>query len=195
MTPSNPALPPRLVTYSDPAHRSPDALLAVVRQFDVARSERYRPRVLFRPPHTDTFCNIFATDVALAMRVVLPHWVDDEGDPCAVGHGRELAVGGMVEWLEVYGPLHGWGESDEVGARTNAGTGGLSLVTWVDDHVAVLVPGPLGVTTIAQAGASCFESGAVARGFGTHGPLRWWAHFDSPLHASVASAINPKPTT
>lgn len=182
MTPDNPALLPHLFVFSDPSRRSPEELLAVVAQFDVAHSLRYQPRELFRPGHIDTFCNIFASDVARAMGVQLPHWVDDAGKPTMPGHGRELAVDGMIVWLGKHGPAYGWRQCSEVEARTNAAAGRFSVVTWnppgAVGHIAVIVPSPakVTITTIAQAGRTCFPSGSIYAGFGAHVPeCQFWA--------------------
>jgi hypothetical protein len=152
--------------------------LGAVRQFDVAHQERYRPRVLFRPGHVDTWCNFFAADVALAMLVPLPHWVDTDGKPVGAGQGHELNVGGMEAWLAKSGSKYGWSKCTEETARANAQAGRFTVVTAAADHIAVVVPGPERVTTIAQAGKSCFESGTLAQSFDHFTPqCVFWAAF------------------
>ena len=70
----NPWVPVRPALTSCPNCRSQDRYLAVVRQFDVDTAERYRVRDTTGDGLADTFCNVFATDVAQAMGVLLPHW-------------------------------------------------------------------------------------------------------------------------
>lgn len=160
---------------SDAGHRAPEALEAVVQQFDVRRCFRYQP------VGNTTYCNVFAWDVTRSMGSEVPHWVDDVGSPVAPGKGRELAVNGTVLWLEHVGARYGWTSTDEYGARTAANRGEPSLVTWSNPtgghgHVAVVVPSPTSETLIAQAGTRCFYGLPVASGFGKDKQLLWWTH-------------------
>jgi hypothetical protein len=160
------------------AARSPDALLAVVAQFEVASAARYQPGG--HGHATETCCNIFAWDVTRALGAEVPHWVDDAGRPVAAGHGREMSANATVRWLETHGAAHGWREGTATEAEVAAASGAPVLAVWLNPdghgHVAVVVPAPEGGGLhIAQAGASCFDSGPLAQGFGDR-PVRFFIH-------------------
>jgi hypothetical protein len=161
-------------------HRSPLELLAVVSQFHVETAERYAPRRTSLG--LETRCNIFLWDVTRAMDAEVPHWVTEEDLPCAVGKGKELTANGTVAWLSSVPARHrGWEEVQEPTARVLACEGKPVVAGWMNGHspghVAIVIPGsePIGPTLIAQAGAECFSSGPLVRGFG-HRPVQFWAH-------------------
>jgi len=181
MTPTNVRKPPDLTSYSAPQHRSAYNLVRVIEQFHVGTSERYRVRDTSGDGKPDTFCNIFASDVALGMGVVLPHDVLDSGDPAEPMHGKELSANATVRWLRQHGPRYGWQQVTEGEARAAADEGRFAVVTWLNvagsGHIAVLRPSEAGHTMIAQAGRSCFEKGTLAQGFGGHSlECEFWAN-------------------
>jgi hypothetical protein len=151
--------------------RTPEALRAVVAQFDVEANPRYRKTTDGR-----TWCNIFCWDVTSALGCEVPHWVEKED-----GTRGELNVNATVDWLTIRGPDHGWREVDERDAAAHAGQGGPALAIWrnpnpkASGHVAVLLP-PRGETRIAQAGRRNFAEGTLRAGFGDHGPVRFFVH-------------------
>lgn len=144
--------------------RSPQALRAVVAQFDVEHSPRYQPIREVLPngkTKLTTFCNIFAWDVMRALKVELPHWVDENGTPCEPGKGRELNCNALLPWLEEHGKTYGWSEADEPTAAAHAANGCPAVAIWRNKtggpgHIAALLPGADTTTRIAQAGARCF---------------------------------------
>src|SRR5438067_1564270 len=82
--PWKPTSPP-LTNGSD--NRSAANYAAVVKQFDVANNGRYTPN---QQGKGETYCNIFLWDVTRALACEVPHWVDADGNPSAVGIGKEL---------------------------------------------------------------------------------------------------------
>jgi hypothetical protein len=115
---------------------------AIIAQFRVGDAPRYQPRDRM------TFCNIFMSDVTLALGCEIPHM--HNGVELTVNRTvRELRAGAFPGWTRVSTPF----------------TGGVTLVTWFNPsggpgHVAVVVGAPLPVRPIqdvgvAQAGAIC----------------------------------------
>lgn len=159
--------------------RSPAALQAVIRQFGVKVNKRYQP---ISTPKPETFCKTFAEDVALAMGITFPHWVDSavDGNPAAVGKGVELNINAGIDWLNTHGCVrYGWKpalESDAIAATIR---GELALIvekTKVGHgHVAIGSPPQPGENPgyfwIAQAGMSCFEHAPISKGFGNIKPI------------------------
>lgn len=162
-----------------PHDRSPEAFAVVLKQFDVANNPRYTPRSLNKDGSQQTFCNIFASDFTAAMQRPIPHTVDAAGRPVPFRDhltgkrnrtALELNANATARWLALHGAAYGWRPSTEAAAREHAAQGRPAVAVWRNHagigHIAVVVPGPAGQTTIAQAGATCFESGPLARGFG-----------------------------
>lgn len=132
-------------TRARPGARSPMVLLAIVGELLFRGVERYRPRDVDGRPGNETFCNIFAQDVAQAMGVALP---------------RNQRANDLVDWLRSPGAVERWGVVDTAKALDLAAEGELVLAVWKNTtggpgHVAVVLP-PLpeepGVW-VAQAGA------------------------------------------
>lgn len=159
--------------------RDPAALLVVLKQFEVATNPRFTPRDLNADGTQETFCNVFTSDFTLAMSKPIPHTVDANGnpvplrDPVTGKRNRkaiELTANATARWLERHGARHGWRPCTELAARENANQGRPTVAVWEHHggigHIAPVIPGPAGQTTIAQAGAVCFESGPLKRGFG-----------------------------
>ena len=159
--------------------RSREALLAVVAQFRVETSPRYQAEA--REDRRETWCNIFTWDVTRALDAEVPHWVDDAGKPAPEGQGRELTANATVHWLETHGATRGWTEGDAAGAAAAAEAGQPVLAVWRNTdghgHLALVVPAVSGAPGIhiAQAGAACFTSQPMARGFGER-PVRFFIH-------------------
>lgn len=145
-------------------------LNAIIDQFNVAGHPRYKPLA------GKTFCNIFLWDFTSAMGCEIPHWMDDECKPCAVGSGRETAANliitllGEGEW--------GWRESTEPDIDANAGMP--TIACWHNPsgpgHVAVVRPGSTRERiVVAQAGRVCAERLSLRAAFGSK-PVRFFTH-------------------
>jgi hypothetical protein len=167
--------------------RSPECLRQVVDQFHVEDDERYK-RDSFGCKGTR--CNVFATDVTAAMECLIPHWIDNNGQP--VRHhspgAHELSVNGMFGWLHVYGSDNGWQVVSQPEARSLANQGRPVVAIWENKgihedgtpksgHIAVLLPTPEGMLEprIAQAGAINFVDRPLSHGFASIKP-EFWCH-------------------
>lgn len=133
---------------------------SVVAALSPSTSKRYQPRT------GATWCNIFVWDVTRALKCEIPHWYNPATDKAtSVGHGIEMTANSMHDWLE-----RRWTEATLDDAIEAVGRGHTVVAAWKNPggigHVAVL----LGNGCIAQAGASCFECGAISAGFGKHNP-------------------------
>ena len=155
---------PALVT-SQPGARSKLGYSAVIWQFLVHRSIRYRPTP------KSTFCKTFAEDVTAAMGCPVPHWVDDVGNPVPVGKGHEMRANALQAWLSgQVGREHGWKTITVPGAdREAAERGEPTMAVWTNKdrpdatgHVAMIVPGPAGNQTIWVAQAGLINSPCLA---------------------------------
>jgi hypothetical protein len=160
----DPWKPVRAPLQNAPGKRSPEALRAVLAQFDVVTAKRYLPTA------SATYCNIFAWDATSALGAEIPHWVG----------GRELNANATLGWLESSGPANGWREVDELEACGFASLGKPAVAIWRNPtgksgHVAVLLPPGPG-TRIAQAGATNLFDAPLAQGFGKAKPIRFFAH-------------------
>lgn len=127
----------------------------VVDQFDVEHSPRYAPK------RDATYCNIFATDVAKACGVNLPHVVE----------GRELTVNDTDSWLRCQ---EDWDTVREPVALTLARVGipVFAITTSRPDghgHIGVLLPDGL----IACAGRRCRARATVGTAFAGQVPTYW----------------------
>ena len=171
--PTNAALPAAPQLRCSEACRCPGHLLGVAAQFRVESEPRYQPR------DGNTFCNIFVWDVTSALGAEVPHWVDDAGNPCAPGHGRELSANALCDWLESDAALErGWRTVGSAEAELEAGEGRPVVATLRNQaghgHVAILLPSLRG-PRIAQAGAHNMFDAPLARGFGATAPT-FFAH-------------------
>lgn len=159
-------LPATPAVVSTKADRSAIRYLEVLRQFDVERSARYQPR------NGKTWCNVYAWDVTRAMSAEIPHWVDTAGRPTKVGRGVELSANGVFDWLNNHGAEYGWWPSRADAAELLARCGRPAVAIWKNPeakksgHIAMVIPGEIGVVTIAQAGKTNFIGLPVASGFG-----------------------------
>lgn len=174
-----PWLPLPVVVSSSPGYRSQKALANAVAQCDVTTNPRYTPRDLTGDGKRETFCNIFLWDVTRALGAEVPHWVDNHGNPCAVGKGRELSANLTVEWMHVYGASTGWLACTLPEGCYYASRGQPVVLLWRNHtgigHVALLLPSHPEDPMIAQAGKTCFAHGPMAKGFGRLMP-EIWAH-------------------
>jgi LysM repeat protein len=160
-----------------PGNRDPNTYAQVLNQFAVGDNPRYARR------DGNTYCNIYAWDATRAMGAEIPHWVDRNGRPAAVGASgaHELDANGLNSWLNNHGGSNGWRKVSASEAQDAANLGQPSVASWRNPggigHVAMVRPGE--VTSrgpaIAQAGGSNFNSGHVADGFGSRQP-EYWIH-------------------
>lgn len=175
---------------NSPAHRDPELLVMVVRQFQVATRPRYQ-RKMSKEGKVSTFCNIFVCDFTLAMMCHVPHWVFAPVTATSLGsaaapqmHHVELNAYGTIQWIRERGPAEGWAAASAAQARAASLAGHPALVTWTNpqhwlasSHLAVCLPSPQGgPQMVAQSGYDCFESSPIGHGFGPLGPLEYWVH-------------------
>lgn len=141
--------------------------MAIVAEHHHRGVARYQSRDVTGDGVAETFCNLFAQDVAEAMGAALP---------------RHMLANATVAWLdaEAIRDASEWCAVDAHAAQATANEGGLALAGWVNPsgpgHLAVVVPalGDLG-TWIAQAGRHNFTRAPLMSGFGTL-PVRFWIH-------------------
>jgi len=156
-----------------PHERSPDALRAVLAQFDVEANPRYRVRDTSGDGVEDTFCNIFVWDATRALGCELDHY--DE-------NGRERSANGLALWLETCGPYQDWLQVDASTAGACAARGRPVVAVWRNPgkgpgHVAVLLPPHGAQLRIAQAGRSNLFDVPIVRGFGRLlAAVKFYAH-------------------
>lgn len=179
---------------SSPEARSAAMLEMVIQQFGVRTDVRYAavppkpavPATATEPakPATPwkTFCKTYAWDIAVAMGVVFPHWVDTvlSGNPTKPGlPAIELNINAGIVWLTAHGvQRYGWrgGQATaeaELEAREAACKGQLAFAVWKNPgghgHIVVLKPPRPGdddkVTWCTQAGMRNFEHGRLTEGF------------------------------
>jgi hypothetical protein len=156
---------PRL--RGDASNRSPARLMAVIAEHHHRGSARYAPHDVTGDGKAETFCNLFAQDVAEALGATLP---------------RHTRANELARWLAELGPANHWVHVSESVAQMHADAGGLAVAVWANPqpakpgHIAVLVPslGEEG-TWLAQAGATNFTRGTVSAGFGPFVPA-FYAH-------------------
>lgn len=155
-----------------PGERSASKYADVLDQFAVGNNPRYARR------DGNTYCNIFSWDATRAMGAEIPHWVDGNGNPAAVGArgAWEMDANATNRWLHNHGPRNGWRKVSAEEAQRMANEGHPTVASWNNPggigHIAMVRPGELtaGGPTIAQAGASNFNSGTVRQGFGSAQP-------------------------
>ena len=163
-------------TYTNAAgSRSADAYNRAIDQFNVRTNGRYKP---FKLGKGDTYCNIFAWDVSIAMGAEVAHWVGSDGKaPKDNNTGkRELGANSTAQWLKKYGEDYGWRTVSAKEAQKRANQGYPTVGSFDNSprvgHIVVVRPetsskhfsssaGPV----IAQAGSSNFDYGYI-RGSG-----------------------------
>lgn len=163
--------------FSEPGARSATAYVGCIEQFHVDVEKRYK-----RNAQGYTMCNIFSQDVALAMKVPLPHWVDlttqaplpllPNGLPAQKTNRTELSGNGICKWVQTVGvKRYGWKVVTPAEAGEEASKGHMTIVTWLNPggigHIGVIRPSVFPNLRMAQAGASNFVDGSVAQGFGS----------------------------
>ena len=145
-------------------NRSAARLVAIVAQFCVEHEVRWQPRDLTGDGKPETFCNVFAYDVAQAMGVPLPR-----------ARANDLYDFLMDEATDHATIPPRWELVDAHVAQRCADEGQLVFAAWKNPggpgHIAVLLPslGEPGVW-IAQAGRVNFGRGRLENGFGTLSP-------------------------
>lgn len=166
-------LPPCPVR-SWPDARSPELLDQVLDSHRVETAARYAP------VGGATWCNVFTTDVAAAMGVVLPKRVDDSGRSVLIG-GQELTANLLAAWLEEHGAANGWRKGGpRYVAEMATLFGALAVGVWVNPkghgHIAPARPEAwVSDVTIANVGKVNFARGPSVRGFGNRDVV-WWVH-------------------
>lgn len=151
-----------------PGDRSGATLRAVVDQFEVTTTERYRKRDLDGKPGDETCCNYFVREVCVAL-----------GVPFARMRANQL----FDYLLKGHAAGTGWDQVPVWVARALANAGHPVIVAWENPqgpgHVAMVVPSRSELdnehTFIAQAGAVNFAYGRVEQGFGQR-PVAYFAH-------------------
>ena len=150
-------------------NRDPARLYAIIAEHHFRGFARYARRDVTGDGQPETFCNLFAQDVAEAMSVLLP---------------RNTRANQIIAWLEEQAAepsITGWEHVDEHTAQAMADQGQLVLVGWVNPtggpgHIAVVVPSLAGHqfgtpesddVFIAQAGTTNFTRGLLESGFGS----------------------------
>ncbi len=143
------------------ANRSRSLYDNVINQFAVSVNPRYAQRDSNGDGITDTFCNIFVSDVTRAMGAEIPHWANmTTGAPTGVGSGTELGANRTVDWMMSFGANYGWRHVTAQQAQDNANQGKPAVVLWRNPngpgHEQVVRPGTFSSTRgayIAQSGA------------------------------------------
>lgn len=156
---------PRLT--SNAQNRSASRLLAMAGEHLYRGHARYAPHDVTGDGKPETFCNVFAQDMAEAMGVLLP---------------RNMRANELRAWLLGAGVKNSWAlgtlweRSDAHAGMAMAEQGCFAVASWANPtggpgHIAVLMPslGEAGVWA-AQAGAVCFVRELLQRGFGQIAP-------------------------
>ncbi len=163
--------------------RNGQALNSQIDQFNVENNPKY---AINRQGRGETYCNIYAMDVANSMGAHIPEFVRD-------GNGtitRYLDANLMKDWLDgrlnvpgqyTQGPAHGWVKVDHATAANAANQGGLVVAAGYGHMAVVRAGSPDGVgvndVLISQAGASNFNQGSMIRGWGQHmGHAEFYMH-------------------
>lgn len=145
--------------------------------FNVETNPRYQRN---RQGKGETYCNIFAADVARSLGAEIPEWLDWNHDGTIDDY---LNANEMVKWLEgsydghgaATGPAVGWKQVDASTAATMANQGQVVVAGWHNaggiGHMAVVRPGSsesgdLSQILIAQAGAHNANNESLTDGFG-----------------------------
>jgi len=177
--------PAKPIITNTPGRRSPDALRAVVEQFNVESAERYRPG-----REGNTYCNIFVWDVTRAMGAELPFYTDREtGEPRYhpdTKGAKAMGAIAMDKWLQDHGERYGWQEIDAETAQRHANMGRPVVTTSGSiGHVQIVVPSkdgsfdPVRGVTIAQAGRQNSNYMYISGSYNAHrlnNHVRYWVH-------------------
>lgn len=172
--------------------RSAAAYNTVIDQYFVETNSRYART------STSTYCNIFASDVMLAMGLEgdYSHWLKNNAPSNSNTKGAyELNANATYNWINKYGSKYGWTKvsAEEAQERANAGYPTIGIwknPTGKSGHVVVIRPegtAPDGKTytysatkgpVIAQAGASNFNYGNISKGFSKDKmpAIQYWTH-------------------
>ena len=173
---------PAVKSYED--NRSPELYRAVINQFNVETSERYRPG-----RNDSTYCNIFVWDVTRAMGAEIPHYTDPEtGEPRYYPDTKGAKSMGAIatdEWLQKYGQYYGWQEVDAETAQMHANEGKPAVTSAGSlGHVQIICPSrdgeydPVRGVTVAQAGRIVTNFEYISGTFSAAGRqnVRYWIH-------------------
>lgn len=173
--PSAPAKPPT-VNLGD-SGRTPQQMTAIIDSFNVQGNPRYAKFRDGNPATYDTYCNLFAADVAKKLGAPLPLYIADaNGTPT-----KWLGATNMKEWLDgrlsvpgnyTQGPQNGWVKVSTADAVAASNSGYLTIAAGYG-HMAVVKPGSnpnasQGDVLIAQAGENNFNHGAMKNGWGQY---------------------------
>jgi hypothetical protein len=167
--------------------RSAAALNTVIDQYFVETNSRYAKT------SKSTYCNIFASDVMLAMGLEgdYSHWLKNNVPVhSTTKDAYELNANATYDWINNYGHKHGWRQITAQEAQQRANAGYPTIAIWRNvngkpGHVAVVRPEGNGYyysaskgPVIAQAGGSNFSYGNLTRGFGSNklSTTQFWTH-------------------
>lgn len=167
--------------FNTDQQRSPAALVATAKQFEVETNPRYVKGHDGNDANgQETYCNIFLWDATKALSCEIPHWVDPAtGVEVPMGKGKELSANGVCDWMATHSLRNGWMICSEAQARIRASSGFPTVVCWKNaggiGHVGLVLPGT-NITHIAQAGGTNFFDKDLRMGFGSVGPLIFYTH-------------------
>lgn len=145
--------------------RNRETLIKVIAQFDVETAQRYAPT------KSETWCNIFVSDVSRALACEIPHWWS----------GHEMTANAMGRWLaSADGLRNGWRPlKSGAEAAVMASKGFPAVASFINKegvgHIAIVLPGDGSQVEIAQAGRKNFNKGPITAGFGTR-VLQFYVH-------------------
>jgi hypothetical protein len=176
------AATPSIVSTEE--YRDPNLYRAVVSQFMVENSERYRPR------DGKTYCNIFMWDVTAAMGAEISHYTDPVTGVPRYRPDNEGAIAmnavRIDTWLSNHGRNYGWREVDAETAQYHANQGRPAVTTsGSNGHVQVVVPSrdggfdPVRGVTIAQAGGRLTSYAYITETYSAStlkNQVRYWVH-------------------
>lgn len=148
-----------VVSY--PGGRTPWFLISVLWQFSITTALRWKKRDVTGDGVPETFCNFFTVAFCTAMGVLLP----------------QLRANELFDWFSSdEAKSAGWELATEHAAQAMANEGMVAIAVWKNPegpgHIAPLVPALTEPGTwIANVGATNFERGLLAWGFGSRQPL------------------------
>lgn len=171
--PEDIAQPARPNIVNVPGSRTPDALRAVVAQFQVELHPRYRARDIDGNGTIETCCNVFLSDVTAALSCPVPRRIG----------AAWIRANDQYLWLSTQvGIDNGWipGDMAIAGLRVDAGRPTVAAwrsMTGGPGHVALVVPPPKGRMGlwVAQAGAVNSECMPLRAAFGAR-PVSFYSH-------------------
>lgn len=148
----------------------------MIDDFNVESAHRYEKFRDGNPATYDTYCNLFASDVAQKYGAPLPIYVTDGNGTVTKWLGATM----MKQWLDgqldvpgqyTQGPENGWVKVDAATAASAANNGQLAVVAGHGHMAVVRADNPPNVTNpgdviIAQAGENNFNHGRVQDGWG-----------------------------